>query len=353
MRVLIASNDSEMVPSQVSAYSARGWEVVTGISSFYDRAATYELVHLHWPEELVGWQPTEGAIKKLSETLSWWQRRARIVATVHNLLPHRTSGRRLDRHLYETVYSAADLVGHFSQYSLESVRALFPYVAASKHAVHPPHAYDHMRGLSVGRGPARRRFELKAGQFAILVFGALRNLSEMNLVTRSLALCDIPGSRILFAGRFKPTASWKRTLYKLRMEWLQRKVSVQIFNGFIPGADATAMFEAADVVLIPRSGRQLNSGIVSLAMTLGTPIVAPRYGAFVEHLGETMNVLYRPKNHRAMAAAIREIAQRDISVICAANAARALDWGWDKSVPYYTQGIACPEQPGIAKTQVN
>jgi glycosyltransferase involved in cell wall biosynthesis len=335
MRVLIASNDPELVPSQVQAYEARGWDVATGISRFYERATAYELVHLHWPEELVGWRPTDEALGKLDDTLRWWRKRARIVATVHNLLPHDASTHQLDKRLYEMVYAEADLIGHFSQYSLEQVRALFPDVPASKHVVHPPHLFDHMRRFSVGREPARRRFRLATGKFAILVFGALRTVSELNLVVRSLALCDIPDSRILFAGRFKPTARWKRMLYDWRMKRLQRKKAVQVFKGFIPAADTTVMFEAADVVLIPRSGHHLNSGVVSLAMTLGTPIVAPRYGAFVEHLGETMNALYRPKNHRAMAAAIQDIARQDISSIAAANAAHALDWGWDKSVTLY------------------
>jgi hypothetical protein len=44
-----------------------------------------------------------------------------------------------------------------------------------------------------------------------------------------------------------------------------------------------------------------------------------------------------------MAAAIQEIARQDISLISAANAAHALDWGWDKSITYYTQGIASPK----------
>ena len=338
MRVLIASNDPALIPSQFQAYSTLGWEVATGVPSFYCCATPYELVHLHWPEELIGWRlPTDGALEKLGETLRWWQNHARIVATVHNLLPHRASEHPLDRRLYETVYSAADLIGHFSQYSLENVQAFFPNAAASKHVVHPPHLYAHMRQFSVGRECARRRFNLAAGQFAILVFGALRNQSEFNLVMRSLALCDISNLRILFAGRLAVTTTWKRTLRNLRMEWFRRTASVQIFNGFIADAEATAMFEAADVVLIPRSVHHLNSGVVSLAMALGTPIVAPDYGVFTEHLGGTANELYQPDNHRAMAAAIGEIAKRDRAEISAANASCALSWGWDKSVVCYSQ----------------
>lgn len=341
MRVLIASSDPGLVPSHVQAYSTLGWEVTTGVSSFYCRATRYDLIHLHWPEELIGWQPpTDAAIEKLADTLRWWQKHARIVATVHNLLPHRACEHPLDWRLYETVYSAADLIGHFSKHSLESVRALFPNVAAAKHMVHPPFLHPHMQQLSVGRARARSRFNLTDRQFAILVFGQLRNEFEVGLVMRSLALCKVSNLCILFAGRLAPTSKWQRLQFNLRMKWLRRSASVQIFRGFIADAEATAMFEAADLVLIPRSGRHLNSGVVSLAMSLGTPIVAPEYGVFAEHLGETMNVLYQSGNHRAMASAIEEIAKRDRAKISAANASRALNWGWDKSVSYYTHDMS-------------
>jgi glycosyltransferase involved in cell wall biosynthesis len=125
-------------------------------------------------------------------------------------------------------------------------------------------------------------------------------------------------------------------LRDLRMKWLRRTASAQIFPGFIADAEATALFEAADVVLIPRWSRHLNSGVVSLAMSLGTPIVAPAYGAFVEHLRDTKNVLYKPGDHQVMAAAIREISRRDRSAISDANARCALNWGWDKSISWYT-----------------
>jgi glycosyltransferase involved in cell wall biosynthesis len=340
MRVLIASEDPAVVPSHVQLYSTLGWDVAKGVSNFYCRATTYDLIHLHWPEELIGWQlPTHSALEKLGETLRWWQSRARIVATVHNLLPHRDAEHPLDRRLYEEVYSAADFIGHFSNYSLESVRALFPSIAAAKHAAHPPFLSLHMRQFSLGRDRARRRYSLAPDHLAVLVFGALRKRSEFDLVLRSLASCDISNLRILFAARFAPAARWQQIRFKLKMAWLRRTVSVQIFNGFVADAEATALFEAADLVLIPRSGRHLSSGVVSLAMTLGTPIVAPEYGAFAEHLGETTNVLYQPGNPRAMSAAIREIAQRDRSQISAANLSRALNWGWDKSVSCYMQAV--------------
>ena len=340
MRVLIASSDPGLVPSHVQAYLTLGWEVTTGVSSFYCRATPYDLIHLHWPEELIGWQlPTYEAIKKLADTLRWWQKHARIVATVHNLLPHRACEHPLDWRLYETVYSAANLIGHFSNYSLDSVRALFPNVAAAKHVVHPPFLHPHMQELSVGRDRARSHFNLADSQFVILAFGQLRNQSEVGLVMRSLTLCDVSNLCILFAGRLAPTSIWQRVQFNLRMKWLRRSASVQIFHGYIADAEATAMFEAANLVLIPRSGRHLNSGVVSLAMSLGTPIVAPEYGAFAEHLRETMNVLYQSGNHRAMATAIEEIAQLDRAEISASNSSRALNWGWDKSVSWYTHGV--------------
>jgi glycosyltransferase involved in cell wall biosynthesis len=356
MRVLIASSDPGLVPSHVQAYSTLGWEVTTGVSSFYCRATRYDLIHLHWPEELIGWQPpTDQAIEKLADTLRWWQKHARIVATVHNLLPHRDRAHPLDWRLYEKVYSVADLIGHFSKHSLESVRALFPNVAAEKYMVHPPFLHPHMRQLSVGRAHARSRFNLTDKQFAVLVFGQLRNQFEVGLVMRSLAVCKVSNLCILFAGRIAPKSQWQRLQFNVRMKWLRRSASVRIFHGFIADAEATAMFEAADLVLIPRSGRHLNSGVVSLAMSLGTPMVAPQYGAFAEHLRETMNVLYQPGNYRAMASAIEEMSKRDRAKICAANANHARNWGWDKSVSCYTHDMSpsgTPMPVGYARLPV-
>jgi glycosyltransferase involved in cell wall biosynthesis len=340
MRVLIASDDPALVPSQLEAYAALGCDVSSGMRSFYSCSGACELIHLHWPEELVGWKlPTNGALEKLTATLREWQKHSRIVATVHNLLPHRASEHPLDRRLYETVYSSADLIGHFSEHSLKTVLSFFPNLDASKHLVHPPFLYAHMRRFAVGRELARQRFNLTGNQFAILVFGALRTAAEFDLIMRCLGLCDLPNMRILFAGRFAPRTKWKRMLSRLRMQWLRGTTSAEIFRGVIADAEATSMFEASDVVLIPRSRQHLNSGVMSLAMPLGTPIVAPKHGAFLEHLGETVNVLYEPGNHRAMAAAIREIAKRDRCKISFANISCASNWGWDKSVRCYAQAV--------------
>ena len=43
MRVLIASDDPALVPCHIQAYSTMGWDVATGVTSFYRRADPYDL----------------------------------------------------------------------------------------------------------------------------------------------------------------------------------------------------------------------------------------------------------------------------------------------------------------------
>ncbi len=344
MRVLLPSDDPALLPSLVEAYVALGYDVATGVTSLFSHTGNYDLVHLHWPEELVGWTPpTSDSIDRLEAALRWWRQRTRLVATVHNYLPHRAQEHPLDRQLYSTVYEAVDTLGHFSRYSREMIRAGFPNVTPSKQIIHPPSLYTHIRAHAVGRREARKRLKLNDDVFAALVFGTLRKPMEFELVKGALAQCGLANLQILFAGRFGLTTRFKRAAYRARLQLWRRTAPVQVLNGFRNGflsdAETALLFEAADAVLVPRYGEHLNSGVVSLAMTMGTPIIAPDYGAYSEYLRETLNVLYAPGDSRGMAEALGVIARRDRGDISAANAAIAAGWGWNKAISAYTERL--------------
>src|SRR5215471_7496887 len=95
MRILVASDDLSFNPALVAAYLARGHKVTTGVSNFALRLGDYDIVHLHWPEELVGFgvnAADAGRTVQALDDLNWWATRAVIVTTVHNLVPHAARG---------------------------------------------------------------------------------------------------------------------------------------------------------------------------------------------------------------------------------------------------------------------
>lgn len=209
MRVLVATNDRTFTPSLVAAYSARGWEVVTGVDNLCHKSGGYDLVHLHWPEELIDWQlPSDDSLKRLREALSWWRGRTRIMATVHNLLPHRTHEHPLDQELYRIVYGAADLVGHFSRYSLDRVRHLFGEQHAEQ-VVHCPFLFSHLLDHGGGRDATRTGMGLGPEDFVLLAFGAFRHQAELRLLCQGISRARVGRKRVLFAGRL-PSAGLPR-----------------------------------------------------------------------------------------------------------------------------------------------
>jgi glycosyltransferase involved in cell wall biosynthesis len=335
-RILVATNDETFTQSLVSTYLAAGCDVVTGAANLYYRSAAFDLIHLHWPEELIGWRmPDAAALERLRDALSWWRTRCGIVATVHNLRPHRQLRHPLDYDLYRIVYEFAGIIGHFSEYSRQRVSFDFPEIPADRHAVHRPFLFPHLLERQVGRAAARRHLKLEAGDFAVLAFGAMRSRAELDLTTAALRRCSAERLKILFAARFDPGTGVGRALHRLRMDMWRRARNARLLTGYIDDAEAATLFEAADVLVVPRFGEHLNSGLVSLAVTFGTPIVAPCYGAYEEHLRASSNELYEPGDAGALARALERIAAKTREVAVASNAALASQWGWDKSVPIY------------------
>jgi hypothetical protein len=329
MRVLVATNDRTFTPSLVRAYAEAGWEVVTGVDNLYYRSVAFDLVHLHWPEELIGWEmPTAQALNRLEETLAWLGSRTRVIATVHNLLPHRTAEHPLDRKLYNVVYLASDLIGHFSYYSRDRVRSLFAKIPLEKQVVHPPFLFTHLPQYQHGRGEARKNLGIRDDEFAILAFGSLREAAELELLKKGVRYSKRRRKRMIFAARLPGGSRLERGIRRVSFEMWKRSNSVINLEGYIEDCKVYSLFEAADAVLISRFGLHMNSGILPLAITVGTPIVAPLYGIYAEYLTGTGNELYKPGDSRDLARAIDRISQRDRNTLSGQNRQIAANWGW-------------------------
>lgn len=333
MRVLIPTNDRTLTPSLVAAYANHGWQVATGVDNLYYRTSNYDLVHLQWPEELIHWQtPTEAAIKRLRAALAWWARRSRILSTVHNLLPHRLTPHRLDRDLYEAVYSFSHALSHFSQYSFHRVRQEFSSVNAKPHIVHPPFTFSHLLHFRKGRAQSRQHLGVQDGDFLIIGFGAFRSISEWRLFSFSTLRAKIQRKRVVFAGRLPGGTKLDRVRQEIWFQVWRMLCRATDHRGYAPDETIPTLFDAADAIAICRAEPHLNSGLLPLSMTFGTPLVAPRYGMYVEYLEGTPNVLYEPNNASDLSRALELLRFRPRESIVSTNLACASTWGWEKAL---------------------
>ena len=333
MNVLVATEDLTFSVSLSQAYKAAGHEVSAGLPELYLGLRPFDLIHFHWPEELTGWAmpPSPRAMARVLARIDALKPHSRMVCTVHNLLPHADRGGG-SLALYRAFYERMDVVGHFHESSRAAVAARFPEIPAAKHLVHGMQDFADLRVYVAGKPAARERLGLPADATVVSALGQLRSMGELGLLSAGLSKSKMSAPTMLRAFR-PPHASTivDRARRKYLMRGFDGLPGVRL-DGYLGDIDMVAVCEAADIVVIPRLENQLNSGVLPLAMTFGTGIVAPDCGGFRETLAGSMNELYAPGDAHAMAAAITRLAAKDPDEVRASNLALSSDWGWTRGV---------------------
>lgn len=318
MRILVASNDLTFNPSLIAAYRAAGHEVHAGVPNLMLGLGDYDVIHFHWPEELVGFGANSADLAKTQPVLDCidqWSRCAVLVATVHNLVPHSTQ--RLDgpeASFFDKFYSRMDLICHFSDYSRARYIETFPNLPVAAQLVHGLNSFEHLLPLAQGTRAARKALGLPEGHCVFSVIGALRKPEELSLLRHGWSQARLNHANLLFAA----TPPWHemrlhhRVIDKLMHRgWLRANPLVRVMRGNLDDKALVRVVEASDALIVPRFGLHLNSGLVPLALTFGTAVIAPDYGLCRERLPASANSLYAAGDPTALAQALRRQAMLD------------------------------------------
>ncbi len=191
-------------------------------------------------------------------------------------------------------------------------------------------SYDRFLPASANREMLRRQFGLRDDQFAFLVFGAIRNRDELQLLRKAYQQVHGRHFSLIMAGRYHPdggavTRRMRLAHWKL---WLRRFRVASNF-GFVPDSEIYRYFVAADAVVIPRID-QLSSGIVGLGATFGRLMIAPNTGAFPDYLRGTDNLLYGAGDASSLANQMQQAPRIEGELIQRQNRKLAEDWTWTK-----------------------
>ena len=109
MKVLIASEyntKNSIIRSYVDGIRQLV-KVESGVSTFWNSTLNFDIVHIHWPEQLFDWKCFEqDELINLKTRLAYWKNTgAKIVVTRHNSIPYLNC--RLNEELYDMVYRNA------------------------------------------------------------------------------------------------------------------------------------------------------------------------------------------------------------------------------------------------------
>jgi glycosyltransferase involved in cell wall biosynthesis len=280
-------------------------EVFYGAGGFWEEPRRADLLHLHWPEALVGWRdPEEKELRRVRERLALWREGALVVATVHNTLPH-YGATAAARRLFRTVYEGAEGIVHMGRASREDFASRYPDLEDKPRALIPHGLYGSFPD-EITREEARAGLALGAGDFVALSFGTLRHPEELSLLHGGFRTVPAESHRLLVAGTVLPHP---RRAVRLYQRWQRRRLRrdprVSFHPGFVPEERVQVFLRAADLLVIPRL-RVLNSGNLVLGFSFGLPVLGPDTGVVGEILRETGNPVFEPGSRRSFALALRE-----------------------------------------------
>lgn len=341
-RVLIPSDNVDLVSNLALGYAAHGYDVVAGSINFELQSGEFDVVHILWPEELTGWQlPTPERVRDVTTTLMRWRDHARIVVSANNLYPHRSGRHDLFRQLYVNFYRHADAIHHFSCVSKTLVTQEYREIAGANHVVRVGFNYARLLPSSpIDRAEARKSFGLNPTDTVFLSFGALRSWDEVSLLRQAFDKANVRGKKLLLSSQFSEDGPiWKRRWHRWLWKHWRTSDAVIALDGRIPEKDLSKLFSAADAVLVVRQ-HSMSSGIPSLAMTFGRFVISPELGAMQEYLNGTGNCLYEAGSVDGLAAAMETASTTDREKIGRANADIAAGWGWDQIVGVCLDALA-------------
>jgi len=322
MKILIAyrdnlENDNLFVQTLVSGLRSLNISVDLSLDLFWDdkRAHLYDIIHIHWPEELFRWEHiTDDNLRDLRSKLSSLRDEGvKMVYTRHNLIPHYSSLPLLE--LYSIVETYSTTIVHMGDFSRNEFDSKYPGNNQT-HAIIAHHIYENEYDEQITQKDARTRLGISTKKFVILSFGKFRQNEEMLMVLKAFCLSPIK-NRYLLAPRFFPFEKRpqnKRCINRFLSVlgyYVVRPLSrcfntrLGLVKELVSNEDLPVYFAAADVVFIQRINI-LNSGNIPSSFLFKKVVVGPDCGNISEILRATGNPTFDPHDHRSIVTALKE-----------------------------------------------
>jgi beta-1,4-mannosyltransferase len=243
------------------------------------------VIHAHWLNVVTTKARDEQEAREFTKSyLDNLQRAkdqgARLLWTVHNILPHESRYPDLDAELRRGLAAIADRI-HVMAPDTRDLVAPWYEIPEEKVWVVPHPAYDSVYPSWLPREQARLELGISPETVVFLLIGALKpykGYTELLEAFDQLSHRDPGKYALLIAGAPDRDEETRRF-----QERILAHPTVLAALHKIPIEDMQVYLRAADIAVFPYR-RSLNSGALALALTFGLPVVLP------SHSGEAANV---------------------------------------------------------------
>lgn len=277
--VFPAYRDNPYLNLMLLAPRAAGWNVVETLrleqlEAHLGHLGAGDVFHMHWTAPIVqraddDHEAARSRLERFRGVVDAARSRgARLVWTIHNVLPHDARHVDLEHELSHYLADAADVVHVMNRDTVAAVSE--HYAIDPARVVRIPHpSYQGVYPASVSRSEARAALGLGESERTVLAFGQMRPYKGLDLLigaVRTLAPAERPV--LLLAGR---TSDEDRSTIDTL---LGDDVRVVREHDHVEDIDVQRWFRAADLAVFPYR-RVLNSGALHLAASFEVPAVLP------------------------------------------------------------------------------
>ncbi len=290
---------------------------------FWEKEAeTYDIIHVMWAEDLIGWKllkkTSEELKNRLDELKSY---RIRIVTTCHDMIPHHIQNE--PSHLYcekikayEILYEYSDMVIHLGENSLSLFKAKYKDQQEEMIPINVLDEVYEKRDNRESRERFRQLLKIPSNEVMIISVGRFRNSEELVLMNRLSDACVGLPVKIfapsMYASRrlLCSFGGMRNLLGTIRRRWGNKNIYFG-FSRYLSDEEIAQYCCAGDIGLIQRV-KINNSGGVPLNMYFGNVVVGPNVGNVGDWIQKTGNVYFDVEKHGLD---LREVIEKAIDLV--------------------------------------
>lgn len=241
-----------------------------------------ELLHLDWPHD---WYNGRNFALQTLKTVMYRGglkslRKKPVIWTAHNLVAHDSSNSQREQKLIQLLINECRGIMVMSDTARDE---LYQHYKVPSHTevrkIYHGHYIDCYKN-EVSREEARKRLNIDQKAFVYLAIGSIQPYKGHRDLIDSFSSTAKSEDILLIAGGGNQHFL-KQIEDHASMQQSKTKGTIRLIPNFVPDNEFQYFFNAADVSVFPFR-KVLNSGSVMLAMSFGSPIIAPRLGSIPE-----------------------------------------------------------------------
>jgi len=241
---------------------------------------SYDLWHLHWPDDFLSYSSPVKAAGYVGALLLLMvlarQKGTQIVWTIHDLGPHESHHPWLESAFWRVFPHLVDGFITLSEVGREAALRKYPPLRRVPGAVVPHGHYRPAYPGPVSREAARAELDLPAGAPVAVYVGRIRPYKSVEPLVHAFRSVSDESTRLLVTGN--PSGPAIERQIRRAADGDDR---ITLDLRFIPDHRIPVILGAADLVVLPYEDI-LHSGSALLALSFNRPVLVPNRGAMSE-----------------------------------------------------------------------